>query len=38
MPAWISTACQFALILLGVLLVLKESPPAVLQRYLLSLF
>jgi hypothetical protein len=36
--AWIAAALQFALILLGILLVLRETPPAFLQRYLLSLF
>ncbi len=36
--AWMAVALQFVLTLLGVLLVLKETPPALLQRYLLSFF
>jgi hypothetical protein len=36
--AWIAAALQFALIVVGITLVLKATPPAILQKYLLSLF
>lgn len=36
--AWVATALQFVLILVGTILVLKETPPALLQKYLISLF
>jgi hypothetical protein len=36
--AWIAASLQFALIVVGVLLVLKQTPPAFLQDYLLSFF
>jgi hypothetical protein len=36
--AWIAAALQFALILVGVWLVLKGTPPVFLHRYLLLLF
>jgi hypothetical protein len=36
--AWMAAAIQFVLILLGGLLVLKETPPEFLHKYLLSLF
>jgi hypothetical protein len=36
--AWTSAAIQFLFILVGATLVLKETPPAFLQKYLISLF
>jgi hypothetical protein len=36
--AWTCAAIQFLLILLGCLLVLKETPPDFVHRYLISLF
>jgi hypothetical protein len=36
--AWVATAFQFVLIIVGILLVLSEKPPALLQKYLLELF
>jgi hypothetical protein len=36
--AWIAASIQFALILMGILLVLKETPPAFAQRLILWLF
>jgi len=36
--AWIATAIQIALLVLGIILILKESPPGFFQKYLLPLF
>jgi hypothetical protein len=36
--AWFAAAVQFVLIVIGMLLVLKDKPPELLQRYLLDLF
>jgi hypothetical protein len=36
--AWVSTALQFLMIVVGVVLVLKEEPPQFLQDYLLRFF
>jgi hypothetical protein len=36
--AWIAAAIQFVLIVLGTILILKESPPDFFQKYLLPLF
>ena len=36
--AWIATAIQIALLVLGIILILKESPPYFFQKYLLPLF
>jgi hypothetical protein len=35
---WVFAALQFMAVVVGIILVLKESPPAFLQQYLLSLF
>jgi hypothetical protein len=36
--AWLAAALQFIMIVVGIVLVLRDSPPAILQKYLLSLF